>query len=514
MAERGPETLRYGPMKPVGLTDPRTGVRPHAVVQLRQDNALGTLFNMVGFQTKLTYGEQKRIFRTIPGLEGAEFARLGGLHRNTFINSPRLLDRELALRARPNVRFAGQITGVEGYVESAAIGLLAGRFAAARAAGRTPAPPPATTALGGLLRHITGDASAATFQPMNVNFGLLPPLEPTGQARRAQAGAWRAARSPISTAGSRRWRRRLRAGADRPSAAVRNPRLDRSVSRKIGQQHRGGALHEQELAALPGRHLGLLRRPQSRRRGHPRRHRERAATCAAGRDHRLLARCGGHQEAPQGGARGAGAQAVARRGPARGPAARPFDPGRRRHPVRRRGAEFPARGDAGARAPRAGHGLRGECRPAARSCGAGSGARGACPGRGGQRARARRAPDPRGDRRACRHRGHGRSGPAAEAGAGAGGRAQARRPGHQEAAGRHVGARARRRRPRDQRAHLSPAAGRRRGLHGRPLRRRHRVRAHGAEHAATPSSATRWPRRCCGRRARPCSRAPIPPGRC
>jgi methylenetetrahydrofolate--tRNA-(uracil-5-)-methyltransferase len=184
MAERGLETLLYGPMKPVGLTDPRTGTRPHAVVQLRQDNALGTLFNMVGFQTKLTYGEQKRIFRMIPGLEGAAFARLGGLHRNTFINSPRLLDRELGLRARPNVRFAGQITGVEGYVESAAIGLLAGRFAVARAAGRAPVPPPATTALGGLLRHITGDASAATFQPMNVNFGLLPPLP--GQVKRAE----------------------------------------------------------------------------------------------------------------------------------------------------------------------------------------------------------------------------------------------------------------------------------------------------------------------------------------
>jgi methylenetetrahydrofolate--tRNA-(uracil-5-)-methyltransferase len=182
MAERGPETLRYGPMKPVGLTDPRTGLRPHAVVQLRQDNALGTLFNMVGFQTKLSYGEQKRIFRMIPGLEHAEFARLGGLHRNTFINSPRLLDRELGLRARPNVRFAGQITGVEGYVESAAIGLLAGRFALA--AGRAPLPPPATTALGGLLRHITGDASAATFQPMNINFGLLPPL--AGQVKRAE----------------------------------------------------------------------------------------------------------------------------------------------------------------------------------------------------------------------------------------------------------------------------------------------------------------------------------------
>jgi methylenetetrahydrofolate--tRNA-(uracil-5-)-methyltransferase len=193
MAERGPETLRYGPMKPVGLLDPRTGARPHAVVQLRQDNALGTLFNMVGFQTKLTYNEQKRIFRMIPGLERAEFARLGGLHRNTFINSPRLLDPELRLRARPNVRFAGQITGVEGYVESAAIGLLAGRFAVARAAGRAPVPPPATTALGGLLGHITGGASAATFQPMNINFGLLPPLgQQVKRAERKPALARRA----------------------------------------------------------------------------------------------------------------------------------------------------------------------------------------------------------------------------------------------------------------------------------------------------------------------------------
>jgi methylenetetrahydrofolate--tRNA-(uracil-5-)-methyltransferase len=177
MAERGPGTLRFGPMKPVGLTDPRTGERPYAVVQLRQDNALATLFNMVGFQTKLTWGEQKRIFRTIPGLEQAEFARLGGLHRNTFINSPRLLDPELRLKALPHIRFAGQITGVEGYVESAAIGILAGRFAAAEVRGEAvPAPPP-TTALGALLGHITGGAEAATFQPMNVNFGLFPPLE-------------------------------------------------------------------------------------------------------------------------------------------------------------------------------------------------------------------------------------------------------------------------------------------------------------------------------------------------
>jgi methylenetetrahydrofolate--tRNA-(uracil-5-)-methyltransferase len=177
MAERGPETLRFGPMKPVGLSDPRTGARPYAVVQLRQDNALATLFNMVGFQTKLTWGEQKRIFRMIPGLEQAEFARLGGLHRNTFINSPRLLDAELRLKTLPHIRFAGQITGVEGYVESAAIGILAGRFAAAEVLGQRVAAPPATTALGALLGHITGGAEAATFQPMNVNFGLFPPLE-------------------------------------------------------------------------------------------------------------------------------------------------------------------------------------------------------------------------------------------------------------------------------------------------------------------------------------------------
>jgi methylenetetrahydrofolate--tRNA-(uracil-5-)-methyltransferase len=172
MAERGPETLRFGPMKPVGLSDTRTGRRPYAVVQLRQDNALGTLWNMVGFQTKLKHGEQTRIFRTIPGLESASFARLGGLHRNTFINSPRLLDAQLRLKARPDLRFAGQITGVEGYVESAAIGLLAGRFAAG-----LDAPPPPTTAFGALLAHITGGADAKTFQPMNVNFGLFPELK-------------------------------------------------------------------------------------------------------------------------------------------------------------------------------------------------------------------------------------------------------------------------------------------------------------------------------------------------
>ena len=176
MAARGRDTLRWGPMKPVGLTDPATGRRAWAVVQLRQDNALGTLYNIVGFQTKLRHAEQLRVFRTIPGLEHAEFARLGGLHRNTFINSPKLLDQSLRLKSRPDLRFAGQITGVEGYVESAAIGLLAGRFAAAEQFGETPARPPATTALGALLTHITGGADAASFQPMNVNFGLFPPL--------------------------------------------------------------------------------------------------------------------------------------------------------------------------------------------------------------------------------------------------------------------------------------------------------------------------------------------------
>ena len=178
MASRGEETLRFGPMKPVGLQDPRKPARPYAVVQLRQDNALGTLWNMVGFQTKLKHGEQTRIFRMIPGLENAQFARLGGLHRNTFINSPRLLDGVLRMKARPSLRFAGQVTGVEGYVESAAVGLLAGRFAAAERQGQTIVPPPETTALGALLRHITGGADADTFQPMNVNFGLFPALPP------------------------------------------------------------------------------------------------------------------------------------------------------------------------------------------------------------------------------------------------------------------------------------------------------------------------------------------------
>ena len=186
MAERGRETLRHGPMKPVGLTNPHApGAKPYAVVQLRQDNRLGTLFNMVGFQTKLKHGEQARIFRTIPGLEKAEFARLGGLHRNTFLNAPKLLDGTLRLKAEPRLRFAGQITGCEGYVESAAIGLLAGRFAAAERLSQFLVPPPATTAHGALLGHITGghvepaspDAGGGrSYQPMNVNFGLFPPL--------------------------------------------------------------------------------------------------------------------------------------------------------------------------------------------------------------------------------------------------------------------------------------------------------------------------------------------------
>jgi methylenetetrahydrofolate--tRNA-(uracil-5-)-methyltransferase len=180
MAERGHETLRWGPLKPVGLTNPRDPlVKAHAIIQLRQDNALGTLYNMVGFQTKLKHGVQADVFRMIPGLENAQFARLGGLHRNTFINSPRLLDTALRLKAQPRLRFAGQVTGVEGYVESAAIGLLAGRFAAAQALGQQLAPPPPTTALGALIDHITGGhLEGGAFQPMNINYGLLPPMEP------------------------------------------------------------------------------------------------------------------------------------------------------------------------------------------------------------------------------------------------------------------------------------------------------------------------------------------------
>ncbi|KIC58962.1 tRNA (uracil-5-)-methyltransferase [Brevundimonas nasdae] len=179
MAERGRETLRHGPMKPVGLTNPRDPlVKAYAIVQLRQDNALGTLFNMVGFQTKLKHGAQAEIFRMIPGLQNAQFARLGGLHRNTYLNSPQLLDKQLRLKAMPRLRFAGQVTGVEGYVESAAMGLLTGRLAAAQALGRDLAPPPPETAMGALVEHITGGHLAGSkFQPMNINYGLLPPLE-------------------------------------------------------------------------------------------------------------------------------------------------------------------------------------------------------------------------------------------------------------------------------------------------------------------------------------------------
>ena len=192
MAERGRETLRFGPMKPVGLTNPNDPtVKAYAIVQLRQDNRLGTLYNLVGFQTKLKHGAQQRVFRTIPALEHADFARLGGLHRNTFLNSPKLLDRQLRLRAQPRLRFAGQMTGCEGYVESAAIGLIAGLYAAADARMLSLAPPPSTTALGSLLGHITGghletiDSGPRSFQPMNINFGLFPPL-PSPPTRNAE----------------------------------------------------------------------------------------------------------------------------------------------------------------------------------------------------------------------------------------------------------------------------------------------------------------------------------------
>ena len=181
MAERGRETLRHGPMKPVGLTNPhQPDIKAHAIVQLRQDNALGTLFNLVGFQTKLKYGAQSDIFRMIPGLEEARFARLGGIHRNTFLNSPKLLDKQLRLKSQPRLRFAGQLIGVEGYIESASMGLLAGRFAAAERLGQSIAAPPATTALGALIEHVTGghlDAGKGSFQPMNVNFGLFPQMQ-------------------------------------------------------------------------------------------------------------------------------------------------------------------------------------------------------------------------------------------------------------------------------------------------------------------------------------------------
>ena len=193
MAERGRETLRHGPMKPVGLTNPHDPtVKPWAVVQLRRDNALGTLYNIVGFQTKMKYGAQTAVFKMIPGLHDASFARLGGIHRNTFINSPRLLDAQMRLRSRPNIRFAGQITGVEGYVESAAMGLLAGRLAVAELCGKTLAPVPQDTAMGALVHHITGGAEAKTFQPMNVNFGLFPPVEGLKAGRRGRKDRYKA----------------------------------------------------------------------------------------------------------------------------------------------------------------------------------------------------------------------------------------------------------------------------------------------------------------------------------
>ena len=184
MAERGRETLRFGPMKPVGLTNAhRPDVKPYAVVQLRRDNKLGTLYNIVGFQTKMKYGAQATVLKMIPGLHEASFARLGGIHRNTFLNSPTLLDEQMRLRSRPNLRFAGQVTGVEGYVESAAMGLLAGRMAAAEILGQNLPPPPPDTAMGALVTHITGGAEAKTFQPMNVNFGLFPPIDAKGGRR-------------------------------------------------------------------------------------------------------------------------------------------------------------------------------------------------------------------------------------------------------------------------------------------------------------------------------------------
>jgi methylenetetrahydrofolate--tRNA-(uracil-5-)-methyltransferase len=220
MAERGEDTLRFGPMKPVGLTDPRTGRRPYAVVQLRQDNALGTLWNMVGFQTKLKHAEQVQLLRNIPGLEAAEFARLGGLHRNTFINSPQLLDGTLRMKARPHIRFAGQITGCEGYVESAAVGLLAGRFAAAELSGEPVEPPPPTTAIGALLGHITGGADADSYQPMNVNFGLFPPI--AGKAKKAERKKLYTERARADLEG---WRSGLsrRSSADAPELAAAEP---------------------------------------------------------------------------------------------------------------------------------------------------------------------------------------------------------------------------------------------------------------------------------------------------
>jgi methylenetetrahydrofolate--tRNA-(uracil-5-)-methyltransferase len=215
MAARGPRTLAFGPMKPVGLTDPRTGRRPYAVLQLRQDNALGTLYNLVGFQTKMKHAEQLRVFRTVPGLERAEFARLGGIHRNTFLNSPKLLDATCRLKAMPRLRFAGQIAGVEGYVESAALGLIVGRFAATEALGRPIVPPPATTAFGALLRHITGGADAKTFQPMNINFGLFPEIATPLKGRERKALLARRALADLDA-----WLKTDRATPPKPAAAA------------------------------------------------------------------------------------------------------------------------------------------------------------------------------------------------------------------------------------------------------------------------------------------------------
>lgn len=199
MAARGMETLRYGPMKPVGLTNPHDPtVKSYAIVQLRQDNALGTLWNIVGFQTKMKYGAQERVFRMIPGLENAVFARLGGIHRNTFINSPLLLDASLRLKTHPHIRFAGQVMGVEGYVESASMGLLAGLFAAADYQGHTQTPPPRTTALGALLAHVTGDALAETFQPMNVTFSLFPPMTDVKSGRDRKLAYTKRAKSDLA----------------------------------------------------------------------------------------------------------------------------------------------------------------------------------------------------------------------------------------------------------------------------------------------------------------------------
>jgi len=192
MAERGRETLRFGPMKPVGLTNPHSDEKPYAVVQLRRDNALGTLYNIVGFQTKMKYGAQTEVFRKIPGLEKASFARLGGIHRNTFINSPTLLDDQMRLKSKPNIRFAGQITGVEGYVESAAMGLLAGRYATAEILDKTLPMVPANSAMGALVHHITGGAEAKTFQPMNVNFGLFHPVDGLKGGRKGRKDRYKA----------------------------------------------------------------------------------------------------------------------------------------------------------------------------------------------------------------------------------------------------------------------------------------------------------------------------------